>query len=193
MQINAIPYPDARLPFANEDEVQRFVERHAEKMLGVSVLASSLRGGCRLCDIDILGVDGRGTPVIIECKWDRVDAAVVEFAADLVGDAETGGGVLAVDDDEIEGELSPEPRRVLGDDGAAGPADDVAAQQNPHARLGDGMAEHDLMREADGAALTVGMHNLRGPLTQVGTIYRYHGTGRDSPLGVIIGPRVFAT
>src|SRR5260221_9263008 len=37
------------------------------------------------------------------------------------------------------------------------------------------------------------LHYLRGPLTQVGTIYRYHGTGRDSPLGVIIGPRVFAT
>src|SRR6266705_111118 len=35
------------------------------------------------------------------------------------------------------------------------------------------------------------LHYLRGPLTQVGTIYRYHGTGRDSPLGVIIGPRVF--
>jgi hypothetical protein len=37
------------------------------------------------------------------------------------------------------------------------------------------------------------LHYLRGPLTQVGTIYRHQGASRDSPLGVIIGPGVFAT
>src|SRR5207248_8313354 len=73
-----------------------------------------------------VGDDFTAVPHVVAGR-DGVDARLVELAADLVGDAEAGGGVLAVDDDEIEGELSPEPRDVLGDDGAAGPADDVAA------------------------------------------------------------------
>src|SRR5260221_1672029 len=47
--------------------------------------------------------------------------------------------------------------------------------------------------ERMGPLWPLALHYLRGPLTPVGTIYRYHGTGSDSPLGVIIGPRVFAT
>jgi hypothetical protein len=34
-----------------------------------------------VCDIDILGLDGSGTPVIIECKWDRVDASALRQLA----------------------------------------------------------------------------------------------------------------
>src|SRR6266446_9429247 len=88
--IDTTPYRDACLPFANEDEVQRFVEKHAAKILGLTVVASSLRGGHRLCDIDILGVDAHSTPVIIECKWDLVGHDVLRqlagYADDLQGE-----------------------------------------------------------------------------------------------------------
>ena len=77
MYVDPTPYKAAHLPFANEDEVQRFLVKHTRQILGVSVITTSLRGGGRLCDIDILGVDDAGTPVIIECKWDRVDAAAI--------------------------------------------------------------------------------------------------------------------
>jgi hypothetical protein len=77
MYVDPTPYRCTHLRFANEDEVQRFLVKHARKILGVSVITTSLRGGGRLCDIDILGVDDGGTPVIIECKWDRVDAAAI--------------------------------------------------------------------------------------------------------------------
>jgi hypothetical protein len=87
VSIDTTPHPDASLPFANEVEVQRFVEKHAQRILGLRVIASSLRDGHRLGDIDILDVDPRGTPVIIECKWDLVRHDVLRqlagYAADL--------------------------------------------------------------------------------------------------------------
>jgi hypothetical protein len=42
-------------------------------MLGLTVLRSSVRGGGRVFDIDLLAADGAGQPWIIECKHDRVD------------------------------------------------------------------------------------------------------------------------
>ena len=47
---------------------------------------------------------------------DDVDAGGVELVADLLGDAEAGGGVLAVHDDEIEPELASQARHMLNDD-----------------------------------------------------------------------------
>jgi RecB family endonuclease NucS len=70
--IDSTPHKAARLPFASEMGVQRFVEKHAQDILGVAVVASAQRGGGRLFNIDILAPDKTGRPVIIECKWDSV-------------------------------------------------------------------------------------------------------------------------
>ena len=60
---------------------------------------------------------------------DRVDAGGEEFLADRLGDAEAAGGVLAVDDDEIEPPARAQ-RRARGEEGgAARAADDVADEQ----------------------------------------------------------------
>ena len=61
---------------------------------------------------------------------DGIDPGIVELATDLVGDPEPGGGVLAVDDDEIERQLAAQSRQVAGDGSAAGASDDIAAQQD---------------------------------------------------------------
>src|SRR6266849_5403695 len=75
IQISVDPtqYPVEYLPFANEVELQRFVEDHAENIFGLTVISSTRRGGRRLFDIDILAVDSANTPFIFECKWDLVD------------------------------------------------------------------------------------------------------------------------
>src|SRR5205809_8124201 len=75
--IDSTPYSAPHLPFANETEVQRFVEEHAERIFGVKVISSTRRGGHRLFGIDVLGVDAANTPFIIECKWDLVDAGAI--------------------------------------------------------------------------------------------------------------------
>lgn len=66
-----------RVPFASESGLQRFVEDHAENLFGVKVIASALRGGHRLFNIDILAADPNGRPWIIECKHDLVPAAAI--------------------------------------------------------------------------------------------------------------------
>jgi hypothetical protein len=56
---------------------------------------------------------------------DRVGAGVDQFLVDRFGDAEAAGGVLAIDDDEIERPVADQPRQMLRDGGAPGPADHV--------------------------------------------------------------------
>jgi len=68
--------------------------------------------------------------VIAEC--DRVGAGGEELVADRFGDAEAAGGVLAVDDDEIELPPLAQSRQAADQRRAPGPADDVADEQEPH-------------------------------------------------------------
>ena len=62
-------------PFASENGLQRFVEQQAKELLGVTVIASSRRGGQCFRKIDILAEAADGQPWIIECKHDLVDHA----------------------------------------------------------------------------------------------------------------------
>ena len=55
----------------------------------------------------------------------RVGAGIDEFLVDRLGDAEAAGGVLAVDDDEIEPEVADHAGQMVRDGGAPGPADHV--------------------------------------------------------------------
>ena len=61
---------------------------------------------------------------------DRVGADVDEFLVDRLGDAEAAGGVLAVDDDEIERPVADHAGQMFRDGGAAGLADHVADEKN---------------------------------------------------------------
>ena len=61
---------------------------------------------------------------------DGVGSGIEEFLVDRLGDAEAAGGVLAIDDDEIERPVADHARQMFRDGGAAGPADDIADEQN---------------------------------------------------------------
>jgi hypothetical protein len=63
---------------------------------------------------------------------DHVGAGLEELAADLVGDAEAGSGVLPVDDHEVEVEALAQAGQMGGHGVASRPADDVAAEQQSH-------------------------------------------------------------
>ena len=57
-----------------------------------------------------------------------VGAGIEHLAQDFLGDAEAAGGVLAVDDDEIELVVGDQRRQPLDHGIAAGPPDDVAEE-----------------------------------------------------------------
>ena len=61
---------------------------------------------------------------------DRIGAGVDEFLVDRLGDAEAAGGILAIDDDEIERPVADHAGQMFCDGGAAGPADHVADEKN---------------------------------------------------------------
>jgi hypothetical protein len=65
-------------PFASESGLQRFIEEHAEALLGIRVIASARPDGRGMFKIDILAADQDGQPWIIECKHDLVDARALK-------------------------------------------------------------------------------------------------------------------
>ena len=68
----------------------------------------------------------------VVAERDRVGAGGEELVADRLGDAEAAGGVLAVDDDEIEPPARAQRRQAVDQRRAAGAPDDVADEQQPH-------------------------------------------------------------
>ena len=63
---------------------------------------------------------------------DRVRADIDELVIDRLGDAEPAGGILAVDDDEIELPVGDQRRQALLHDSASAAPDDVADKQDAH-------------------------------------------------------------
>jgi DNA-binding IscR family transcriptional regulator len=63
---------------------------------------------------------------------DDVGSEVEEFFGDGGGDAETAGGVLAVDDEEVDGVGFHDVGEVFADDVAAGGAKDIADEEDIH-------------------------------------------------------------
>ena len=62
----------------------------------------------------------------------RIGAGIQELLQDGLGDAEAAGGVLAVDDDEIELIARYQLRQAFDDRIAAGASDDVAEKEKTH-------------------------------------------------------------
>jgi hypothetical protein len=91
ISIRPTPYPAPSLPFANETELQEFVEKYAPKILGLTVIASARPGGRGLFRIDALAVDDANNPYIIEFKSNQVGSDAIQqllryremFEADL--------------------------------------------------------------------------------------------------------------
>ena len=75
----------------------------------------------------------------VVAKRHRIDADGAEILEDGFGEAEAAGGVLAVDDDEIEPPAGAQNRNLLEDGGAARPADDVADEEQADHRVGKRM------------------------------------------------------
>ena len=65
---------------------------------------------------------------------DRIGAGIDEIVVDRLGDAKTAGGVLAIDDDEIERPVADQARQMFRNRGAAGLADHVADEENAQIR-----------------------------------------------------------
>ena len=56
----------------------------------------------------------------------RVGADVDKFVEDCLGDAEAAGGVLTIEQDEIERPVADQAGQLLADNRAPGPADHIA-------------------------------------------------------------------
>jgi hypothetical protein len=67
--------------FANEVQLQRFMENHVIPNSGLQLVSSSERGGQRLGNIDTTAVDRDGTPVIFEYKRDIIGFAAMSQLA----------------------------------------------------------------------------------------------------------------
>ena len=63
---------------------------------------------------------------------DGVGAGVDQLVVDDLGDAEAAGGVLAVDDDEVELPVFDQAGQALVDDRAPGAPDNVADEEDTH-------------------------------------------------------------
>ena len=61
---------------------------------------------------------------------DRIRAGVEEFLIDRLGDAEAAGGVLAIDDDEVELPVADHAGQMFRNRGAPCPADHVTDEKN---------------------------------------------------------------
>ena len=75
---------------------------------------------------------------------DGIGAGVEEFLIDRLGDAETTGGILAIDDDEVESPVPDHTGQIFRDRGAACPADHVANEENAQSSAPE--IEHFLFR-----------------------------------------------
>jgi hypothetical protein len=75
---------------------------------------------------------------------DRVGAGIDELLIDRLGDPEATGGILAIDDDEVERPVLDHARQMFGYCGAAGLADDVTDKQNTQSSAPE--IEHFLFR-----------------------------------------------
>ena len=71
----------------------------------------------------------------------HVHAVLEQRIADVLGDAEAGGRVLGVGDHEVDAVVIDEPLQPLAQELAAGPADDVADEEQPHAAGASGRGD----------------------------------------------------
>src|SRR4051794_29123293 len=60
----------------------------------------------------------------------RVGASIEKLLIDRFGDTEAAGGILAVDDDEIERPVLDHARQIFGDRRAPGATDDITHKEN---------------------------------------------------------------
>ncbi len=63
---------------------------------------------------------------------DAVGARAEDLVGGILGDAEAGGGVLAVDHHEIEVQAAAEARQMVAETLTAGPAHHVAEESKAH-------------------------------------------------------------
>ena len=73
---------------------------------------------------------------------DDVGAGIDQLAIDRLGDAETTGGILAIDGDEIELPLVDQSRQAIEHDLAPAAAHDVADEKNTHALSTSAKVDH---------------------------------------------------
>ncbi len=63
----------------------------------------------------------------------HIGARIDGLQKDVLGDAEAAGGVLAVDDDEVELQIGDQTRQAVPDGHPPGLAHHVTQKQKPHA------------------------------------------------------------
>src|ERR1700730_15558715 len=91
-------------------------------------------------------------------EGDGIGAGIDEFLVDLLRDPKTAGGVLAIDDHEIERPVADHAGQMFRDGGATGPADHVADEKNAQSmysgnrKPGFPLAQNPAPRRAAGPA-----------------------------------------
>ena len=108
-----------------------------------AAFAKMIRAGCGAISrtTAVIATIRQATPELINTL--RL-AGVDEILIDRLGDAEAAGGILAVDDDEIERPVADHARQMLGNRGAPGLADDVTDKENTQSSAPE--IEHFLFR-----------------------------------------------
>src|SRR6478672_6841117 len=85
-----------------------------------------------------------------------IGAGIYEIVTDRLGDAETAGGILAVDDDEMQRPVAAKPRQMFEHACAAGATDNITNEEKTHAFVRSGSrsfrAQLSRMRAAGRAA-----------------------------------------
>ena len=103
VSISAAPRPGVwRGKFERADQARRALDEHQRLLLVPGVVA----------------------------ERDRIRAGIEQFLVDRLGDAEAAGGILAIDDDEIERPVADHAGKMFDDGGAAGLADDVTDEED---------------------------------------------------------------
>ncbi|RVU20496.1 DUF91 domain-containing protein [Streptomyces antnestii] len=119
-----------------EVELQRLIEANMETMLGIRFLAAEYRTGRHGGRIDSLGLDENGTPVIVEYKRTRDEAAVVQGLSYLCWlqdhHHEFENLVTARLGEEAAGEIDWSAPRIVCIAGAFTYHETVAVEMIPH-------------------------------------------------------------
>ena len=150
----------------HEEQAHDVDDEHARAVLrGVDVGAAAGRAG-RIVDraqepLVPVGEDQRLALVPdVVAGGDAVGAGGDELQEDLLGDAEAAGGVLAVHHDEVEAVPGDQAGQLLLHGRAAGAADDVAEEEEPHASASASISSRSVAIASSGTSCGSSRHAL---------------------------------
>ena len=128
----------------HEDAPERIDDEHS--VLDDPAFTGISRGQVQRPDAELERVDlfekGALVPDMVSVG-DDVGARTVDLACDLTREARTAGGVLTIQDHEIDVSFAPDRGEQCGNGLAAGLSDNVADEEDPHTEVSKGARSAD--------------------------------------------------